>query len=88
MGTIGILNHRRLGESQEGESAKTTKKRDEYLALESARERIGEINKFHDEMVKRWTIADQRIIGEIVHVEPHGFTRNWALIELYDDKVD
>jgi hypothetical protein len=36
----------RLGEPQEGESAKTTKKGDEHLALvESVRERIDEITE-------------------------------------------
>ncbi|KAI6094909.1 hypothetical protein F5141DRAFT_1191569 [Pisolithus sp. B1] len=45
--------------------------------------------------VKQWTIPDQRIIGEVLHVEPidlnvapHGFTSDWAIIELYNDKFD
>jgi hypothetical protein len=105
MGAIGDLDRsikdwqavlRRLGEPQEGESAVTTRRRDEHLALvESAKEKIDETNKFHNEILKRWTVPDQRIIGEVVHVEPidvnvapHGFPRDWALIELYDDKFD
>ncbi|KAI0312168.1 hypothetical protein OF83DRAFT_1087186 [Amylostereum chailletii] len=38
---------------------------------------------------------EPRIIGEVVHVEPiginvapHGLTRDWALIELYNEKFD
>ncbi|KAG8772646.1 hypothetical protein FRC20_001443 [Serendipita sp. 405] len=87
---------RRLGKPQEDESANITKRRVEHLALvEKARENISEINKFHNEIVKQWTIPDQRIIGEVVHVEPigvnvapHGFTRDWALIKLYNEKFD
>ncbi|KAG8859821.1 hypothetical protein FRC20_011778 [Serendipita sp. 405] len=87
---------RRLGDRQEGESAKMTAKRDEHLALvQKARETIDEINHFHDEILRQWAEPDQRIIGEVIHVEPgafsvapHGFTHDWALIELYDDKFD
>ncbi|KAI6100488.1 hypothetical protein F5141DRAFT_1293962 [Pisolithus sp. B1] len=46
------------------------------------------------ETVKQWTIPDQRIIGEVLHVEPidlnvapHGFTSDWAIIELYERQV-
>jgi hypothetical protein len=105
MGAIGDLELsiedwrvvlRRLGDPQEGESATIIKRRKEHLALvESARQKIDEIDTFHNEIVKLWTIPEQRIIGEVVHVEPigvnvtpHGFTRDWALIELYDDKFD
>ncbi|KAG8806839.1 hypothetical protein FRC19_007028 [Serendipita sp. 401] len=73
-----------------------TAKRDEHLALvQKAREMIDEINHFHDEILRQWAEPDQRIIGEVIHVEPiavnvapHGFTHDWALIELYDDKFD
>lgn len=83
---------RRLGQPQEGDSAMTIKRRNEHLALiENAKEKIGEITKFHDEISKHWTILNQRLIGEVIHVEPidvnvapHGFTRDWALIKLYD----
>ena len=62
---------RRLCESQEGESATIVKKREEHSALvDSAREKIDEIDTFHNEILTRWTVPDQRIIGEIVHVEP------------------
>ncbi|KAI6163349.1 hypothetical protein EDD17DRAFT_1776098 [Pisolithus thermaeus] len=105
MGAIGDLDHSirdwqyvldRLGKPKEGEPENTTEKRDEYLALvKKARKRVSEINKFHSETVKQWTIPDQRIIGEVLHAEPidfnvapHGFTSDWAIIELYDDKFD
>ena len=38
--------------------------------METARENITEINKFHTESIKQWTVPDQNIIGEVVHVEP------------------
>ncbi|KAG8817317.1 hypothetical protein FRC19_011436 [Serendipita sp. 401] len=87
---------RRLGKPQEGESANITKRRVEHLALvEKARENISEINKLHNKILKQWTIPEQRVIGEAVHVEPigvnvapHGFTRGWALIKLYNEKFD
>ena len=86
----------RLGEFVEGESPNVTKRRNEHLRLvEDAKVKITEINTFHDEISKRWTIPEQRVIGEVIHVEPiaanvapHGLTRDWALIELYDDKFD
>ncbi|EIW51600.1 uncharacterized protein TRAVEDRAFT_54355 [Trametes versicolor FP-101664 SS1] len=84
MGAIGDLNRsikdwgvvlRRLGEPQEGESPVKIQRRHEHLDL--------------------WTIPDQRLIGEVVHVEPiqadvphHGFTKDWALIALHNDKFD
>lgn len=105
MGAIGDLDCsikdwravlRRLGDPQEGEFAMTTRRRNEHLELvESAKKKIGELNRFHNEILKRLTVTDQRIIGKVVRVEPidvnvapNGFTRDWALIELYNDKFD
>ena len=83
----GVL--RRLGEPDKDEGKKMTEKRKEHLALvEKTKEMIDEADKFHNEITKRWTIPNQRIIGEVVHVEPHRYTRDWALIELYNDKFD
>jgi len=87
---------RRLGEPKEGESANVTKRRKVHLDLvENAKAQIAEIDTFHNEILKRWTVPKQRVIGEVIHVEPiavgvapHGLTRDWALIELYDDKFD
>ena len=87
---------RRLDEPDKDEGKKMTEKRKEHLALvEKAKETIDEADKFHNEITKRWTTPSQRIIGEVVHVEPiavavepHRYTRDWALIELYNDKFD
>lgn len=87
---------RRLGEPKEEESANAIKRRNEHLDLvEKAKARILEIDTFHNEILKRWTVPEQRVIGEVVHVDPiavnvgpHGLTRDWALIELKDDKFD
>ncbi len=73
-----------------------TNRRNEHLDLvEKAKAKIAEIDTFHNEILKRWTIPEQRVIGEVVHVEPiavnvapDGLTRDWALIEIYDDKFD
>jgi hypothetical protein len=63
--------------------------------VEKATERIKEVNPLHDEVTKRRTTPDQRVIGFVLHseeikvsVEPHNFTQDWALIELYDKKID
>lgn len=87
---------RRVGEPKEGESANVTNRRNEHLDLvDKAKAKIVEIDTFHNEILKRWTIPEQRVIGEVVHVEPiavnvapDGLTCDWALIELYNDKFD
>ena len=63
--------------------------------MKEARETIDKINKFHSDIVKQRTTPDRRIIGQIAHLEPidvnnapHEFTKDWALIELYDAKFD
>ena len=103
MGAIGDLYRsikdwetvlRRVGEPKE--SANVTNRRNEHLDLvEKAKAKIVEIDMFHNEILKRWAIPEQRVIGEVVHVEPiavnvapDGLTRDWALIELYNDKFD
>jgi hypothetical protein len=70
--------------------------RDEHLRLVAkAKAKIVKINTFYNDIVRQWTLPEQRVIGEVVHVEPigtnvapHGLTRDWALIELYNDKFD
>nr|ODN77286.1 hypothetical protein L203_06368 [Cryptococcus depauperatus CBS 7841] len=87
---------RRLGESEEDEDESIKKQRDKHLALvEKARWKISQTDKFHSEILKEWSTPSQRVIGEAVHVEPieanvtpHGFSADWALIELYDNKSD
>lgn len=86
----------RLGEPVEGEKSEATKRRKEHVGLvRKATEEIKEANAIHDEVTKHRTTPDQRVIGFVLHsekievsVEPHNFTRDWALIELYDEKID
>jgi hypothetical protein len=58
------------------------------------RTRIEEVKVLHDG-VTRHSRPEQHIIGFVLHsekievsAEPCNFTHDWALIELYDDKVD
>ncbi|KAI5999616.1 hypothetical protein EDD15DRAFT_2237830, partial [Pisolithus albus] len=63
--------------------------------MKQSKKNIDAIYELHGEVIRRWTVPVQRVIVEVVHVEPitanhapHGFTRDWALIELYNDKFD
>ncbi|KAI9767871.1 MAG: hypothetical protein M1840_005364 [Geoglossum simile] len=86
----------RLGKPVEGENSKVTKRHKEHLELVAgAAEKIEEVNAIHDEVTKHRTIPDQRVLGFVLHsekievsVEPHNFTKDWALIELYEEKID
>ena len=86
----------RLGEPIQGENRKVTERRQEHVDLVAkARQTIEEANAIHNEVIKLRTIPDQRIIGSVLHsekievsVDHHGFTKDWALIELYDQKID
>jgi len=56
---------------------------------------IEQVNALHGEPTRRRTTPDQRTIGFVLHsekiqvsVEPHKFTKDWALIELYEEKID
>jgi hypothetical protein len=90
----GVLT--RLGEFVEEANAKITERRNEHLGfVEKAKKRIAEVNKLHDEVTKRRTTLEQRVIGFVIHceeigvsVDPYGFTEDWALIELYEKVVD
>jgi hypothetical protein len=80
----------RLGEPVVGESRRVTERRNELLDLVA-----NEVNALHDEVTKHRTTTDQRVIGFVLHsekvevsVEPHNFDKDWALIELYDEKID
>jgi len=80
----------------DGELPKITKKRDEYSELiEKAKTTIEEANALHDEVTKNRTTADRRIIGYVLHSEkievnvpPHGYTKDWALVQLYREVID
>ena len=86
----------RLGEPVDGENGRVTERRKEHVELVAkATKKIEEVNAIHDEVTKRRTTPDQRVIGFVLHsekikvsVEPHNFTEDWALVELYDEKID
>ncbi|PWW76384.1 hypothetical protein C7212DRAFT_357329 [Tuber magnatum] len=105
MATIGDLAHsvavwRRdlamLGEPIKGETPAVTEMRMEHkYEVEKATKTIGSLNKLHDEVTKRRTNPDQRVIGFVLHAEPivisdapHRFTCDWALVQLYNEKID
>ncbi|KAG8894920.1 hypothetical protein FRB99_000911 [Tulasnella sp. 403] len=59
------------------------------------KKKIEKINKLHSDVTRFRTTPEQRITGFVRHVEPiavsdgpHQFTRDWALIELYEEKID
>ncbi|KAI0801514.1 hypothetical protein C8Q74DRAFT_1401040 [Fomes fomentarius] len=86
----------RLGDHVEGESPTVTERRQEHVNLVAgAKKKIQLVNKLHDEVTKRHTIPDRRVIGFVLHsekieisVDPHGYTSDWALIELFKEKID
>lgn len=85
-----------LGEFIEGEDSKITEKRQKYVELVAKTGKtIEQVNALHGEVTERRTTPDQRIIGFLLHsekievsVEPCKFTKDWALIELYGEKID
>jgi hypothetical protein len=87
---------RRLGNPVEGESEDVTESRDEHLDLVTkATREIQRVKAIHSEVIENYTTLDQRTIGFVLHsekievsVEPYKFTKDWALIELYNDKID
>ncbi|KAF9513696.1 hypothetical protein BS47DRAFT_1343943 [Hydnum rufescens UP504] len=86
----------RLGGYQEGESKNTTEKREEHLNLvKKARRKMEKINEFHGDISKHWIVPNDRIIGEVIHVEPiavsvgpQTLTEDWALIALDESKFE
>ncbi|KAI0298529.1 hypothetical protein BC826DRAFT_1103029 [Russula brevipes] len=98
LGSIDVWNDvlGRLGEPVEGENSRVTERRMEHMeSVAKATKKIKEVNVIHDEVTKHRTTFDQRVIGFVLHsekievsVEPHNFTKDWALIELYDEKID
>jgi len=87
---------KRLDPFVEGEERKRTRARKNYEDLvEKAKSKIEDVNEIHDEVTKLWTTPNQRVIGYVVHAPaiavddgPKHFTRDWALIDLYRDKID
>lgn len=74
----------------------TTQTRQAYLdKVDEAKKRIEKISKLHSDVTKFRTIREHRTIGFVLHAEPiaignepHKFICDWALVELYDSKID
>ncbi|OBZ77823.1 hypothetical protein A0H81_02037 [Grifola frondosa] len=87
---------RRLGDPVEGEGENVTDSRNEHLDLVAkATREIQRVKAIHNEVIENYTTLDQRTIGFVLHsekievsIEPYKFTKDWALIELYNDKID
>jgi hypothetical protein len=87
---------KRLGDPVEGEGEAITEAREEYeYLIRKATKKIQQANELHDEITKRHTLPEQRVAGYVLHceeiavaVEPKGFTKDWALIEVYPDGTD
>ena len=85
----------RLGEPTEGENTAITTRRNQHLALvEDAKKRIGQVNDLLKEVQDR-VDTSKRVIGFVLHSEKieissgkQGFTKDWALIELYNEMFD
>ncbi|KAF8904293.1 hypothetical protein CPB85DRAFT_1255447 [Mucidula mucida] len=88
---------KRWGPVVEGEPRDKTHAREDFKNLvKKSRRRIEATNELHDEVVtEHWTTPNQRVIGYVVYAPTVGvdedakhFTRDWALIDLYRDKID
>ncbi|KAG5636345.1 hypothetical protein H0H81_008368 [Sphagnurus paluster] len=86
-----------LGPFVEGEEHNTTRERENYQDFaEKATRKIEGANEIHDEVTKPcWTTLNHRAIGYVVYAPtiavddgPEPFARDWALIDLYRDKMD
>lgn len=86
----------RLGGFVEGENPRFTERRDEHLKLVAkATGTIKEANVLHDDVTKHYATPEQRTVGFVLHSEkidvsvgPNQFTQDWALIQLYNEKID
>lgn len=63
--------------------------------IAEAQRSIGILEKLYTEITRFWTLEKDRILGYVIHSPPiYGdtgdkcFTEDWALIELYDEKID
>ncbi|KAN0093375.1 hypothetical protein V8E55_004159 [Tylopilus felleus] len=84
-----------LGDPEPNELARVTQRCTEHLSLVGgAKERIEQVNALYN-AVQDCVDPRKRAIGFVLHCEPieassgpNGFTKDWALIELYDDMID
>ncbi|KAI9512136.1 hypothetical protein F5148DRAFT_1165554 [Russula earlei] len=72
----------RLGEPVEGEDSRITERRSEHLKLVAkAKKKIEKVNAIHDEVTKRRTTLNQRVLGFVLHSEK-------IEVSLYENKID
>ncbi|KAK0222319.1 hypothetical protein IW262DRAFT_1460632 [Armillaria fumosa] len=85
-----------LGVLGEGEDATVAKARQKFKGMLTESEKtITAINKFHSDITKHWSTPTLRVLGYVVHAPPLSvstgpkkFTEDWALIDIYRDKID
>ncbi|KAJ7755319.1 hypothetical protein DFH07DRAFT_868423 [Mycena maculata] len=83
-----------LGEA--AEDATITKTRQKFQdRVTKARKTIDKINALHTEITKHWTLPRQRVLGFVIYAPPISvgtgpkkLTEDWALVEIYRDKID
>ena len=84
-----------LGEAAEDNSKAAAMHRVLQDNVTKAEAMIKDFNKFHNQITKHWTTLSQRIFGFVLYsppislaTGPKQFTEDWALINLYRDKID
>lgn len=70
-------------------------RKENQVEVEKAKMQTKSLDELHSEVTKYRTNAEQRTIGFVLHSEPlvfsdgpRRFTRDWALIELYNNMID
>ena len=84
------------GDPVKGGGTRVTQRCEQLVELVAkAEKRIEEMNKLLSDLTKYHTTPIQRVISFVLHseqikvlVEPHQFTSDWALIELYNEKFN
>ncbi|KAI0258406.1 hypothetical protein BC834DRAFT_926521 [Gloeopeniophorella convolvens] len=85
-----------LGEAAGVEAERKSGTRDEFQALvKKAKKTIAEVDAFHGEITKNWSMMSQRLLGYIFHAPPISvgagpqmYTEDWAMIKIYLDKIN
>ena len=75
------------------EEAAEERKQNQHL-LDEANEAMEALDKFHDEVTKKWSRQSQRVLGHVVRSPPitfgagtEGFTEDYAIVELDSSKI-
>ena len=76
-----------MGEAVEGEDATVADALEGKLT--KAEKMITAVDKFHGEVAEHWGTVSQRVLVYAPPISgPKQFTEDWALIDLYRDKID